>query len=411
MKEMLQSILPLFGGYKLLHLYLHNEIKFIKKFMDSSFGWKKYMLFRLNRKKYLKKYMEPSVDWKGCFRYNPYYLRYGFKFPNYESEYYAANTGVRSDLYLPVQLFSLYILPYLNHKAWQPAFANKNMMSRFLDIAEANNHVDVRVPECVAYCDNGRYFLGRETSLRCNLEEAIKAVLASEGDLIIKPAVLSAHGDGVKLLRRADKTENNVRTLFQQYGYNFLIQKKIIQHPELAKLNPTSVNTIRITTYQNFDGQVKILYATQRFGGKDRICDNADPHDDPEASGGFCAIKPDGTYVREVHHIRTIKTNSLPDDIIEKIPYFDKVKETVLFLHSRFPHFALIAWDMSISPDGHPIVVEYNFFPGLATCQLVHGPMFSKEDLDEIMDRVSKGHIKGKSKYVVSFPSKESYWI
>lgn len=37
-----------------------------------------------------------------------------------------------------------------------------------------------------------------------------------------------------------------------------------------------------------------------------------------------------------------------------------------------------------------PLVIEYNFAPGTAVCQLAHGPMFSKDDLDEIMEQVSK---------------------
>lgn len=366
----------------------------------------------LNKKYFLSKYMGKTFDWEKYRKNNPYYLKYGFKFPMYEFEYYAANSGVKSDLYLPDKFFKLYIIPYLNHIAWQSGYTNKNIMSRLLDIDEAQqNHIDVLVPECVTYCDNGRYFLFEKTYRPCMHDESVQAVLQSSGDLIIKPTVQSAHGDGVMLIQDTDKTENNIKHLLQKYGNNFVIQKKIIQHPELAKFNPTSVNTIRITTYQDFNGKVKILYATQRFGGKGKICDNADPHDNPNECGGFCAIKPDGTLDRRVHRMRNNNTTCLPDDIIEKIPNFDKVQNAVLHLHTRFPHFALIAWDVSINPDGHPIILEYNFGPGLATCQLAHGPLFNKEDLDEIMERISKGHIVYDIKYINTFPSKDSSWI
>ena len=367
-----------------------------------------FYLYRENKIQFKKKIMDPVFDWKKYRRqYNPYYLKYGFKFPMYECEYYAANTGVKSDLYLPIRLYQSYIFPYLDHDSWHWGYADKNMFSRFLDIKEAQKHIDVLVPECVCCCDNGRYYRGG-TDDCCTIEEAIQTILQTSGDLVIKPAIQSGHGHGVMLLHDSDKTELRIRELFQQYGQNFVIQKKITQHPELAKLNPTSVNTIRIATYQDFNGKVKVLYASQRFGGKGKVYDNAD---DPNGSGGFCAILADGTLMREVHHYRNMKKTYLPDNVTRKIPYFEKVRDAVLYLHTRFPSFALIGWDVSITPDGHPVIVEYNFRPGLGSGQLAHGPMFSKEDLDEIMERVSKGRIVRKTKFVVSFPSKEDYWI
>ena len=95
---------------------------------------------------------------------------------------------------------------------------------------------------------------------------------------------------------------------------------------------------------------------------------------------------------------------------MNQIPFFDKIKEAVVYLHTRFPNFALIGWDVSISVDGHPIILEYNFLPGIGSCQLAHGPMFCKKDLDEIMERVSKGKLVKKSRLVVSYPDKEPYW-
>lgn len=388
---------------------MNKILKKIKAYINFIMGkYQRNFLYKANEKQFIKKMMDSSFDWKKYRRqYNPYYLQFGFKFPMYECEYYAANTGVRSDLYLPIRLYGQYIFPYLNHAAWRWGYADKNMFARLLDIKDAQKHIDVLVPECIACCDNGRYFKhGANNS--CTLDEAIQCVLSSQGDLIIKPSVASGHGSGVMLLHENDKTESRIKEIFKQFSPNFVVQKKIIQHPELAKLNPSSVNTIRITTYQDFNGKVKILYASQRFGGKEKVYDNAD---DPNGSGGFCAITPDGKLMREIHHYRNMKKSYLSDDIVEKIPYFEKIKEAVLFLHHRFPSFALIGWDVSVTPEGHPVIIEYNFRPGLGSGQLAHGPMFGKEDLDEIMKRISKGRIVRKSKFSVSFPSKESYWF
>ena len=410
MKKDIQFLKNLLGKYRLFYVYLPNEIKFIKKYLNPSFNWKKWIFFRLNRKKILKKYLGPTFNWSECCRYNPYYLKYGFKFPMYEFEYYAANSGVKSDLYFPEEFMVRYIYPYMNFKKIVAGYTNKCMIDRMLDINNAKKNVDVLTPENIAFCDNGRFFRGGSAYELCTCEEAIQTILASTGDLIVKPA-LSSHGNGIMLLSEADKNEMNIRNIFEKYRNNFVIQKKVIQHPELAKLNPSSVNTMRIATYQDFTGKVKILYSTLRFGAKGSICDNADPQETHNLSGGFCAIKPDGTLERKVHHLRTLETTVLSEEIVDIIPFYEKVQKAVLFLHTRFPHFSLIAWDVTVTPEVHPVIIEYNFRPGLATCQLVHGPMFGKEDMDIIMEQISKARIIRKSHYAVSFPSKESYWI
>ncbi len=368
---------------------------------------KEEFLYRANKNTFISRMMDPSFNWKKyAHTYNPYYLQWGFKFPMYEFEYYAQNSGIKSNLYLPIELYRKYVFPYLDHDGWHWGYADKNMFARLLNIEDAQKHIDVVLPECVACCDNGRYFIGGCDKI-CSYDDAVSEVLSSQGNLIIKPTVRSNHGKGVVKITQEEKIKQHITSLFKQYGNNFVIQKEIQQHPDLEKLNPTSVNTIRITTYQDFSGKVKILYATQRFGGKGNIFDNAD---DPNGTGGFCAISDDGTLNREIHHLRNMKKTYLADNITEKVPFFEKVKKAVLFLHTRFPHFALIGWDVSVTPDGHPIIVEYNFLPGFGSCQLAHGPMFAQEDLDEIMKRISKGKIIMKRKHVVRFPSKDDYW-
>lgn len=382
-----------------------NKVKAIIKYVLPP---KSPFLYKANRNLFFSKMMDPSFNWKQyAHEYNPYYLKWGFKFPMYEFEYYAQNTGVKSDFYLPIRLYQKYIFNYLDHDAWHWGYADKNMFARFLDIKDAQKYIDVLLPECVSCCNNGRYFLGG-CEQSCSYDDAVLSVMNSKEDLIIKPSIESSHGHGLMKIHANHKNKDSVEDIFRSYGNNFVIQKVIVQHPELAKLNPTSVNTIRIATYQDFKGEVKILYASQRFGGKGKIYDNAD---DPKGSGGFCAILNDGTLQREVHHYRNMKKTYLCESIMDKIPYYERIKKAVLFLHTRFPNFALIGWDVTVTPDGHPVIIEYNFRPGLGSCQLAHGPMFSKEDLDEIMERVSKGKIQKRMKYVVEFPSKEKYWM
>lgn len=62
--------------------------------------------------------------------------------------------------------------------------------------------------------------------------------------------------------------------LFRWYGRGFIIQEVITQHPVLASLNPTSVNTVRIMTYRWLSGEVVALSSLVRVGRSGEIVDN-----------------------------------------------------------------------------------------------------------------------------------------
>ena len=135
-----------------------NMIILLKSFLREFQQVETWFLYRENKKRFIEKMMDPSFNWKPYAKtYNPYYLKWGYKFPMYEFEYYALNTGVKSDLYLPIRLYQSFIFPYLDHDAWHWGYADKNMFARLLDIEDAQKHVDVQLPECVICCDNGRF--------------------------------------------------------------------------------------------------------------------------------------------------------------------------------------------------------------------------------------------------------------
>lgn len=382
--------------------YLERTFLYI---MRHSVKYEEILLYKESKRGFTKQIMDPKFNYKDIKGYNPYFLKWGYKFPHYESVYFSQQTGVKSDLYLPVNLYNNYIFPYLNQSLWRWGYADKNMFPRLFNIEEAQKHVDVLIPEYIVYCDNGRYFKKDDTI--CTKPEAINAVVNFNDSFIIKPTVESAHGRGVKKISKNDINFDYISTLFDEYGSNFTIQKVIVQHPDLAAFNPTSVNTIRITTYQDPRGNVKILYAAQRFGGVGKVYDNAD---DPHGSGGFVGIMDDGTFIRDIHHYRNMETGRLDDKMPAKVPCYEKVKECVKFMHTRFPHFALIGWDVTVTPEGHPLIIEYNFNPGLGTGQLANGPFFEKEDLEEILEGIRQSNTVLIKKVCVIFKNKPSYW-
>ena len=75
-----------------------------------------------------------------------------------------------------------------------------------------------------------------------------------------------------------------------------------------------------------------------------------------------------------------------------QVPFFDRIVNTVLKLHGRVPHFRLIGWDMTVSEDGEPILIEANLdTPEIYFHQLGGGPLIQDPKLfDEIMQFVTK---------------------
>lgn len=138
---------------------------------------------------------------------------------------------------------------------------------------------------------------------------------------------------------------------------NHLIQEYIIQHEDMSRLNPSSVNTIRIVTTR-WNTETHILGALVRIGAeKDSIIDNA------SQGGTFVGITEDGKLKKygkyfdkpreEIHPVTGIKYEGY------KIPYWKEAVDLVKSLHPYFYGLATIGWDVAITPTG-PVILEIN---------------------------------------------------
>ena len=81
------------------------------------------------------------------------------------------------------------------------------------------------------------------------------------------------------------------------------------------------------------------------------------------------------------------------------------LKEAALALHGRLPHLGIVGWDLCLTPDEKPLLLEFNPRPGVGLQQAV-GPMFSREELDEIMERVSKVKADYRPVGVITYPDR-----
>lgn len=346
-----------------------------------------------------------EVDKYKC-QYSNYFKKWGLKVPMVLSEYCSRMSGIKADTYLPRDLTFNYIYPYLVRYEFCPAYADKNIETRVLNIKKVQETTDVLVPRTIVYNMNGIFFDGDDNEI--SAEQASIMLANYHQDMIMKPAIGSFGGVGViKIYGKDNLQSSDYINYFAEYKKDFIIQDVVTQHPDLASFNESSVNTMRIVTYRKPNKERKILYAIVRFGGKGAIKDNVC------AGGGFVVLNMDGTMKdRKIHVYQTNILKRLDESVINKIPYFEKIKAAALALHGQLPHFDIMGWDFALTPDGHPVLIEYNIRPGYGLQSGV-GPMFSKEELDEIMPHVMNHRKSFIVKPYVHFnekPDFDSFW-
>lgn len=343
---------------------------------------------------FLKNEMCMDFEWKKYVgKINPYFKQWGFKVSQLDAEYYSRVSGIRADHYVTRSMAVHYIYPYLDRYDFVPAYMDKNMQKRLLGLPD--DELRVLMPEEVIYNSNGVFFNGKGQEL--TRKEALDTLLAYKQNTILKPSVETFGGHGVQMVA-GETDRQEYETLFEKYSRDYTFQKVVTQHPVMAQFNPSSVNTVRVVTYRNFSGERKVLYACMRFGGEGSVMDNVC------SGGGYTGVNVDTGLLtdRKRYSYFIMDAPMLPDHIPSGVPCWDKIKTAALALHRRIPQLGIVGWDFTLTPDETPLLIEFNPRPGVGLQQAV-GPMFSKEDLDEIMEHVSKVYARYIPLGVISF--------
>ena len=302
---------------------------------------------------------------------------FGRDVPTYWHQYLYSRNGIYSEKYIPASIYFSSIIFCLNNFRFGPAYADKAFYDTLFP--------DVNRPLTYVKNINGFFY---ESKGPISREEAIERCQDLEG-AVIKPSIFGHWGKGVKLFHTdggfIPELNKDVSGLFSEYRRNFIIQSKLAQHPDLARLNPSSVNTIRVLSYRK-GNEVIILYAVIRIGRLGKNVDN-------ETSGG---IKADinlitGQIKGPASGSPTEKDMDYTDSGVlvdgYQIPSFEKILDFVKDLHLRLPYFRLVGWDISVDTDGNPVMIEWNRSAELS--QVAHGPAFG-EYTEEILAEALK---------------------
>ncbi|WP_139892118.1 sugar-transfer associated ATP-grasp domain-containing protein [Bacillus sp. D386] len=308
-----------------------------------------------------------------------YWGKYNVKISTDWHNWYTSINGKMDVKYIPEDIFYTRILPYYNKLPFGKAYADKALydywfpnVNRPLTLAKNMSGIN--------YDENYNPLTLEEVLTKCE----------SKKKVIIKATIDSGSGKNIYLVRSESPANmrEEISKVLQKFNGNFVIQEVLEQHDTLKMLNPSSVNTVRITTFLH-QNKVSVLTSHLRIGNEDSIYDHY---------GIVCGIKDDG-YLQEyaIKYKQGDKILTHPrgyrfSDI--QIPSFEKIKDITKKEHMKFGHFRIISWDFAIGIDGEPVLIEVNLmYQGLNHHQQTIGPLFG-ELTDEVLSEVFLEDIK-----------------
>ena len=183
--------------------------------------------------------------------------------------------------------------------------------------------------------------------------QSIKDFIKAQGVVFAKPN-MGDQGHGVQRIRASDNKDIE-QLLFECKKNPFVVEGAIKQIDEIAKINPSSVNTVRVYSLLKRNGETEILGVMLRVGRKDSHVDNW-------GSGGV-GYSFDIESGVCVGYGRDKKNNPYifhPDTNIKMVGYqlpdFDQLKRRVIEMSKIVPEARFVGWDIAITPDGYELV-------------------------------------------------------
>lgn len=140
-----------------------------------------------------------------------------------------------------------------------------------------------------------------------------------------------------------------------------LVEEVLVQHPEMARLYPGSVNSLRVVTYRDPDDVVHVLAAVLKVG-------NGGVIDNFSNGGMYTMLSDDGRALHaasdeEGHPFETHPITGVPITGYQ-VPLYPEVLDLVDRLARRVPEMPYIGWDIAITPE-RPVVIEGNHNTGV----------------------------------------------
>ncbi|MDX2026321.1 sugar-transfer associated ATP-grasp domain-containing protein [Microcella sp.] len=204
-------------------------------------------------------------------------------------------------------------------------------------------------------------YLGREwIDVRTANDDELSAFLARHSRVIAKVAD-SLGGDGIEAFTSADVSEVAAFRAARIANRQVLLEEFLTQHPEMSRLNDSSVNTLRIVTYLDDAGTVHTLARVLKMG-------NGGDVDNFSDGGMYTMLDADGVAHYAAFDgaggVYTVHPRSGTSIVGFAVPQWDAVQALVEKLAREVPDIRYVGWDVAITPSG-AAVIEGNYNTGV----------------------------------------------
>ena len=307
-----------------------------------------------------------------------YFSRYLFK---------KGMTNIRD--YVPNGL-AMKIAPALNDGKVKDVLDNKLYFSLFY------GQFDLPLPKILMYnhrnqfiAGNKKVDIGSPDDFKVMIEDVFRKNPGCDG-LFIKKTYYSASGRNIHSILRSDLISKDqlIGDVYSDVKDSaFIFQEKVKQHPELEKLSPASLNTIRFDTFIGDDGRIDVISGFLKMSTNDAVVDNVisggcgvgiEADSGRLKRFGYSKIKLMGVEVLTEHPLTGIRFEGYP------VPYFHEAKDLAAKAASFMPDLRLVGWDVGIGENG-PVLIEGNSDYGINSNDLTYGGYMASETFRKVI--------------------------
>lgn len=337
--------------------------RIIKLFLNFIIKIRNFRIFNARKKQYrsiLKRHYSPEKEVEGEIEYLNLWKQLTNKVEPYSYRLFSHYIGEVPHI-VPDYIGTEIISYYLNPQRYIDFYEDKNTYDSYILLNDSlpKTYAKRISGGSMLLVDNDSFYQANQMSINDHLKNL------GVDKCVLKPTIDSCSGNGVMMFQKGNGSYVSTKgvilsnAFLESFSDDFVIQEAIIQHPDLAKFNPTSVNTLRICTYRSVkDERIEVTGALIRIGKQGEIVDNA------HAGGCFVGIDLESGHL---HHYacdqygnKYESWNSTSFAVAYKIPNWDIVKEFARRVASYNHHCRLLALDITVDADGRPRLIEIN---------------------------------------------------
>lgn len=215
------------------------------------------------------------------------------------------------------------------------------------------------------FLKNFKKYIARDFYVDGSFEE-LERFLEKHEEFMMKP-IDGLGGHGVVKMNRNDIVDK--KDFFEKLQHEKLfLEEYVVQHSEISRLCPASVNTIRIMTFA-YNGKSEILFAAMRIGNGEAAVDNFH-------QGGMGVLIDMETgklvgsaYNKDLEYFEVHPKTGVKFDGFQ-IPNWDKIRSLVLEAALENEHIHCVGWDVAVTEEGATFI-EGNRRPGYDLVQVL----------------------------------------